>query len=393
MSWTDEELDKLFSDSVGDMTFEYKKEYFKDIEKHLPISKKRDVLWTGMSLLMGSIVIYLMIQPTGAVWEGEMSSKQTLAEVSHTEYQESVISSRKTENGVSFNKNETFSVSRVGLVNNDKPGVSKTPINVKSYSAETKSMQKVIDTHVTAKMDQVEFSEVREEQLNLNNLSLDLLEETAISQELINASPQIDRIDRTSGFDFFIQGIAGVGQGKMLPGEKMSKSTGLGLGIELNKRRLTASIALNGMVSHHDGMELSRISKVYGFGSKEYKSTIEYSKLFKAESELTVGYRMGRFTAFSGVNVNYLVTTESTLSSFENEQLNTTDVRRLYGYKTGLKNWGLKPMIGMNFEFKNRIQFGANLGMQVVETVEPEFLEGTSRPLPLEGRLYLRLKL
>ena len=35
MSWTDEELDKLFSDSAGDMTFEYKKEYFKDIEKHI----------------------------------------------------------------------------------------------------------------------------------------------------------------------------------------------------------------------------------------------------------------------------------------------------------------------------------------------------------------------
>ncbi|MFZ9029062.1 MAG: hypothetical protein ACO2Z9_08605, partial [Crocinitomicaceae bacterium] len=187
--------------------------------------------------------------------------------------------------------------------------------------------------------------------------------------------------------------IAGIGQGKMLPGEKVSKITGLGIGVELNRRKLTASLALNGVISHHQGMELSRISKVYGFGSTEYKSTIEYSKLFLAESELMLGYRMGRLTAYGGMNVNYLVTTESTVSSIENEKVNTNDVRKFYGYKTGLKNWGIKPMIGASYDFKNRIQLGANIGVQVIQTVEPEYLEGTSRPLPLEGRFYLRLKL
>ena len=57
MSWTDEEIDKLFSNNAGNMTFEYKKGYFKEIEKHLPVAKKRDFLWNGLTLLMGSICL------------------------------------------------------------------------------------------------------------------------------------------------------------------------------------------------------------------------------------------------------------------------------------------------------------------------------------------------
>lgn len=395
MSWTDEELDKLFSDSAGDMTFEYKKEYFKDIENYLPISKKRDILWTGMTLFMGSIVVYLMIQPVNSVWKNPVSaqhiainniedSDSNLNQGQNTIKVGEVLSGEVGETNIRFetvNEKDNQSVYS-GVVSNTVE--KQTESNSNDFVA-------LADSPAKSKTDNT--LNVSDDHTDLSLLELELLKSEGLSKNLLKAAPQIDRIDVTPGVDFFVQGIAGVGQGKMLPGEKVSKITGLGVGVELNRRKLTASVSLNGVVSHHQGMELSRISKVYGFGATEYKSTIEYSKLFLAESELTLGYRFGRFTAFSGVNVNYLVTTESTVSSFENEKLNTLDVRKLYGYNTGLKNWGLKPMVGMSYDFKNRIQVGANIGAQVIQTVEPEFLEGTSRPLPLEGRLYLRLKL
>lgn len=394
MSWTDEELDKLFSDSAGEMTFEYKKEYFRDIEKHLPISKKRDILWTGMTLLMGSIVVYLMIQPVNTVMNGSMMSHQ-LAQ--NTE-QSSEVFAEKLNTSISEEELSQVVPRDLSLstLNSVQTNTSDSYVTTGDIDESATSFEEVAKTEVPSKsleVNSISSIDLGQDENTLSQLDAELLNTKALNQELMAAGPQIDRIDVTPGLDFFVQGVAGIGQGKMLPGEKVSKITGLGVGVELNRRKLTASFALNGVISHHEGMELSRISKVYGFGSTEYKSTIEYSKLFLAESELTLGYRMGRFTAFSGVNVNYLVTTESTVSSFENEKMNTLDVRKLYGYKTGLKNWGLKPMVGLSYDFKNRIQLGANFGAQVIQTVEPDYLEGTSRPLPLEGRLYLRLKL
>ena len=73
--------------------------------------------------------------------------------------------------------------------------------------------------------------------------------------------------------------------------------------------------------------------------------------------------------------------------------MHIADIRKLYGYKTGIKDWGLKPMLGMSYDFKNRIQIGANIGAHVIQTIDSEYLQGTSRPLPLEGRFYVRLKL
>ncbi len=395
MSWTDKELDKLFSDSAKGMTFEYKKEYFKDIEKHLPISMKRDILWTGMTLLMGSIVVYLMIQPTESVWTDSAVSEKVLA-----------VNEKMAESDLITDQNafrtEEKSVDGIQQELKSNVLIKISDPEVEVIIPETPSLEVSTGESIAQSIGQNEmsnkkveeiFTESSNDQSSLALLGLKPIDETSLSNELLAGSPQVDRIDVTPELDFFVQGLAGIGQGKMLPGEKSSMIAGLGIGAEFNRKRLSASIALNGVISYHQGMELTRMSKVYGFGSTEYKSTVEYSKLFVAESELTLGYRMGRLTAFGGVNINYLATTEATVSNFENEQLNTLAVRKLYGYKTGLKNWGLKPMVGMSYDFKNRLQFGATVGAHVIETVESEFLEGISRPLPLEGRVYLRLKL
>lgn len=375
MSWTDEELDKLFSDSAGDMTFEYKKEYFKDIEKHLPISRKRDILWNGLSMLMGVVVVYLMIQPVDTVIKsGQHKVDYVLAK---SNVQSEGLNDVATEISSAINTNSQFT------------------------STKETTSNKRIETNVVQtqkKTDKIEVASVIAAEEKTSNVDLlDKIEVGLIDENKLGGSLQenieiVDRIDLTPRLDFFVQGIGGVGQGKMLPGEKVSKLTGLGLGVEYNRNRLSASFALNGVVSHHEGMELSRVSKVYGFGSTEYKSTIEYSKLFMLESELTLGYRMGRITAYGGLNVNYLATTECSITNSKDEEIKDADIRKVYGYSTGLKSWGLKPMVGLSYDFKNRIQLGANVGAQVIETVEPEFLEGVSRPLPIEGRLYLRWK-
>ena len=53
MSWTDEEIDKLFKESASEVSFKYDNAYFKEFEAaSLPVSKKgKDFLWMGTALV------------------------------------------------------------------------------------------------------------------------------------------------------------------------------------------------------------------------------------------------------------------------------------------------------------------------------------------------------
>jgi hypothetical protein len=62
MSWTDEELDQLFSDAASNATVEYNDAYWKDIEGMLPVRKKRKgLLWwmggAGAIVFFGSLLL------------------------------------------------------------------------------------------------------------------------------------------------------------------------------------------------------------------------------------------------------------------------------------------------------------------------------------------------
>lgn len=388
MNWTDEELDKLFSDSAGDVSFTYKKDYFKDIEKHLPISRKRDFLWNGISMAMGAIIVYLMIQPgTGSSISADQSEGLQLASTDmNTEVQDVFNLSIDV---VSENVGQTTTSGN--LIQHSEELVAVSSVDqIKTESIESNgSGLSLISKEINSEKSEEEISSEKLDQLGLTHLSEKVLNSTIQPSEII-----LDRIDLTPRMDWYVQGITGLGQGRMLPGEKNSKVFGVGAGVEYNRNHLMASMGINGVVSQHEGMELSRISKVYGFGSTEYKSTIEYSKLFLLESDLTLGYRTGRFAAFGGMNLSYLVTTECSITNTDElKDMADTDVRKEYGYKTGLKNWGIKPMVGASYDFKNKLQLGMNLGAQVLQTVDPQYLEGVSRPMPIEGRIYLRWKL
>ena len=62
MSWTDDELDQLFSDAASNATVEYNDAYWKDIEGMLPVRKKRKgLLWwmggAGALVFFGTLLL------------------------------------------------------------------------------------------------------------------------------------------------------------------------------------------------------------------------------------------------------------------------------------------------------------------------------------------------
>ena len=59
MSWTDEDIDRLFSDATDHSSVEFKEEFWNDIEKELPIQRKNN----GLYFLGGLVAVLLMMVP------------------------------------------------------------------------------------------------------------------------------------------------------------------------------------------------------------------------------------------------------------------------------------------------------------------------------------------
>lgn len=119
MSWTDEEIDKLFGDASAQQTFEYRPEYWKDIEKQLPVNKKRKpVFWwmTGGVFLLGIIGI-------GIVQSTSLNSTVESDEVEVTSTH--VTTEKKIAQTVTQSKDEILGNATIdnGNVNSDRKSV------------------------------------------------------------------------------------------------------------------------------------------------------------------------------------------------------------------------------------------------------------------------------
>jgi hypothetical protein len=56
----------------------------------------------------------------------------------------------------------------------------------------------------------------------------------------------------------------------------------------------------------------------------------------------------------------------------------------------GLNRFGIKPMLGYSVNLSHGMILGINVGAQVVQTVNEEFVNGQNSQLPIDGQIYLR---
>lgn len=383
MSWTDEELDDLFRDSAEKLSFDYKKEYWKDIEAQLPVKKKRDFLWNGMALMF-------------LIGVGSMMLRNTISDLDRSS-QSSVIAQYNNEK-LNDNNAEVKTGQDVALwdcvdLSNLDFIWTNNQINTSDWmvgGCEIHPFNNIPNNYVMPVFD---------EGASVDNTIVELKTkkaETIIQSDNSTIEQIPSRIDYTPFHDFYVQGIAGIGQGRMVPGEGMSSSYGLGAGVEFNRRKLYVSLAINGIISNHQSLVLTRSSKVYGFGSEEYSTSVEISRLYTLESEIAAGYRFGKTVVYGGLNAGYLIGTQSNVTTEQKDvalDVVDSDTRKVYGYFGGLNRLSLKPMIGASYDAGRRIQVGANVGVQMLNSVDPEYFEGESRKFPVDGRIYLRMKL
>lgn len=66
------------------------------------------------------------------------------------------------------------------------------------------------------------------------------------------------------------------------------------------------------------------------------------------------------------------------------------DRNDVYGFMEGLNRFGFKPMLGYSVNLSHGLVLGINVGTQLVPTVNEEFVNGENSHFPIDGQLYLR---
>ena len=109
-----------------------------------------------------------------------------------------------------------------------------------------------------------------------------------------------------------------------------------------------------------------------------------------------IGYNVGRHNFNFGVRPSLVIGSQTSHQAFENETLLRTEEMNglieanINGvYQPALMRFGVKPVVGYAYHF-NLWTVGANVGVQLMQSVNEQVMDGFNNQLPVDGQIYLR---
>lgn len=405
MSWTDEEIDKFAQEAAGGSSFEYKDEYWKEMEAILPpVSRKKDFLWFFTALLfVGLITVSAFYNPVIELNVSTINSQANTKELyNQTEQSEE---SADDNNGLIINSSEGLEVEEVNAISpqqhNMRVASSENPkVNTTSSLASTRN-ELMASTPALPVKSGVYGSDEKQETDGSTIPEQDILGE--VNQLPLLGLPANDWIPKLEPKQFFVEqhlpmkatlyvgAFGGLSQSLITPSDKLSSSFGVGVGTQIQKGKWLLTAGVNGIWSNHQDLILNRRAKVYSFGSNEYSYDFDYKEIYSLEAEISLGYKFGRHTLNVGARPSYVVGTKVGISSSVNEK--TEERGTYYGNMDGINRFGVKPFLGYAFDLSPSLKLGMNVGVQLMPMVQDGYLVGGNNNLPIDGQLYIRKSL
>jgi hypothetical protein len=421
MSWTDEELDQLFSDAASNATVEYNDTYWKDIEAMLPVRKKRKGLlwWMGGA---GALVFFgtlLLVQLP-------FTSKSTVANApghekangSATDMNGNVNSSssyqvdksvNSTESHTSLIKNKLkASDNQAPFQNTNKSKVVKGTINpaqaiqqkIESNEPIIKSIE-LVENSTQLFESQDLFNPVMVVESNSNVIQQDKLEDQAIptlatidinplyhSSELI---PTFYKLKARSPHGLYIEAGLGIGQSPIATSENgsaMAKEYGLQLGYSFQKSKFRYSAGISLSLQQFDNVYIKERSVIYGFGSNSVDNHYRFSSLMRIDVPLEVGYQFKRHILTAGARFSFPVIAGIGFTKYVDGNMAVEET----GYTSTefFKPFGAELQIGYAYHLGSNLELGAKVQMQLINPIASDRIIGKTSTLPLSGQVAIR---
>ena len=323
----DSEIDELYKTKAKDLSFTYKSSYWKEMAAMLPQRRKRDAIWYVTSFVfMGLLVMTpfvgqneteannannLLAKENNATILSEtnnsddalvdMNSEQVVA---YESVNNEANSNLEAENVTTTNHNSTHNRSSNpanDLAETDRltprdgqnniPGNidqnrnAELPINMLSENTignADESSELAADGLIASNSEAPDGTQRNIDGTSdeIGNLAVKTLEGNEIYNEIIDLNGSIPPLKVPRVTNFYVEMNGGISQSLISPSEKISFALGVGIGTQIQKGRFTFTTGVNGLLSYHEDLELSRQAKVYGFGSETFSYQLHYKQIY-----------------------------------------------------------------------------------------------------------------
>lgn len=405
MSWEDENIDKLFQEASENISFEFKEEYWSDMEAMLPKKKRRfPFIWFFSGTVVCAILttVYFSVDSTTI----SKKSHQVNSKNSHRSNLLAVESSdnmvgneikisteQQKKNTNQFDVNQKSVVGK-NIKKENKLNCSK---NRKISKNESPDVQVIAEHHSLLELTGNSI-------LNTTQINLDKNEESGSNNvNALNYFPfptsQFNKdlipgpifTSHFSRWFLYIEGSTTMGQSMIrtnATGSNITKGFGIAAGINYSTKSLSFTSGLSVNYLSIDNLMVKERVKIYGFGVQNFDNEIKYKQLYTFEVPLMVGFKQKNHVLQIGIVPSYLIGSKIAYESKSNGEVITSAT--MLGYTKGLSNFGLKPTIGYIYKITPSLQIGANLQIQLFSPIQDGLFEGVKNNLPINGQFFIR---
>lgn len=405
MSWEDENIDKLFQEASENISFEFKEEYWTEMEAMLPNKKRKfPFIWFFSGTIVCAVLttVFFSVDNTTISKKShqinsKINNRSNLVAVKSSDNKVgNEINSLKEQQKKNTNQFDVDQKSIVGKIvgkivkRETKLNYSKNTNNLKNEPLESHSK-----TGNNLALNPLTNTDVMtsEENTNVSNEKIDALNNIPFPSNQFNQNliPGPIFTSHFSRWFLYFDGSTTMGQSMIhtnSTGSNIAKGFGIATGINYSTKSWSFTSGISASFTSVDNLIVKERVKIYGFGVQNFDNEIEYRQLYTFETPLMAGFKQKNHMIQFGIVPSYLIGSKISYESKSNNEVITSST--LLGYRKGLTNFGLKPTIGYIYKITPSLQIGANLQVQLFSPIQDGLFEGDKNNFPINGQFFIR---
>lgn len=401
MSWTDDELDKVFRDAAEQPVFEYQASYFQDIEKQLPIKKGRKIAWywwTANVFIIGFVSLLF----TGN-WSPKNESKSAAVETSKGDKdllvaQTTAFKSQRTQSTDVATTTSVYSGVKIHqTAMNQQVGKNSTPINETSetqlptsYNTREELPKEALKTEIQTSLNEaVSFTENRESS-DARLLLLELMPFGFENQQLMSNHYSWKK-NKNSFYIGMNTGVEQAWASEVDVPSSLNATLSLELGYRIPLRNFQFSAGLAFEATKLGDLRIKERTKLYGFGSSILENSYEFNSIYSVLLPVELSKSFGRHSIGLGLvgemNVFAHASHEKTIDGIRTS--NATGFTNVDLFN----RFGVSPKLTYALSMTEKLQLGLAVQTQLIQPLNSDRFIGVPTKLPISGQVFIKRSL
>jgi len=381
MSWTDEDIDRLFSDATDHSSVEFKEEFWNDIEKELPIQRKNN----GLYFLGGLVAVLLMMVPA-QIKNVHVESFNAQEESNH---KGTIITEIEKGENAKTNRSQIASSEFDEVTENH--GVKLAITNqrkVESNLIENGTMNASNTFEISNSSISFDQGIAANTERNSNLEKLDLKEFSHDQAEFEHRNYSLEPLKKGH---FFVELNAGIAESPMMyteGGNNFMKTTSIQAGYSFGMGKFGVSVGA-GMTNYFmDNVLIKERTKVYGYSSNMVERHYDFNRVMALSIPAKLDYSFGRHHA--GINAQFNVPLSCKI---EKSQLVDGVVESSSEGYVGAFLFSpiwMQAGISYSYNLSPNWEIGTSFNVQLNEQVQSLRMKGERNSFPVSGTVSLK---